>query len=199
MHEMRQNSPNASISAIILSGRRTLTMRRSLAVLTIAGLLLVKAPVNANEPLLGLFRDYLESLRVQAGIPGLSAALVGRDDIIWEHAFGWADTEQFIAATTDTPFHVDGVTQLFTSTLVLQCVEHGLFALDTPIGEFSRSSPEPQATFRQVLTHTSGDQNDPVFAYSPRSARVCCRPQFEEVARGTHSAKRSRTNWNCWA
>jgi CubicO group peptidase (beta-lactamase class C family) len=142
-------------------------MRRSLAVLTIAVLALVKAPVSANEPLVGLFRDYLESLRVQAGIPGLSAALIGRDEIIWEHAFGWADIGRAVETTTDTPFHVDGVTQLFTATMVLQCVEAGLFALDTPIGQFSPRSSDPEATFRQILTHTLGDPDDPVFSYSP--------------------------------
>ena len=36
------------------------------------------------------FGDYLESLRVQTGIPGMAAALIGKNDILWSRAFGVA-------------------------------------------------------------------------------------------------------------
>jgi CubicO group peptidase (beta-lactamase class C family) len=142
-------------------------MRRFLVPGSLAIFLLVGAPARAqtSEPLLGLFRDYLESLRVQAGIPGLSAALVGRDNIIWDHSFGRQDVERSVPATIDTPYHLDGLTQLLTSALVLRCVEDGLLSLNTPLGQFSPAVPEPQATIGQLLTHTSGAPADPVFTH----------------------------------
>ena len=35
------------------------------------------------------FESYLESLRAQAGIPGMSAALVQNGQIVWERGFGF--------------------------------------------------------------------------------------------------------------
>ena len=109
-------------------------------------------PVHADDQsdglIFGRFGDYVESLRAQAGIPGLAAAIVGRDAILWERAFGWQDLERSIATRTDTPFHVDGVTQVFTAALVLRCVEEGRLSLDDTIGRFVSTSPNANATIR---------------------------------------------------
>jgi CubicO group peptidase (beta-lactamase class C family) len=153
-------------------------MRRALLVLTIAVLLLVSVPSHAQDLTLRRLSDaqdlvlrslgqYFESLRVQASIPGLAASIVGPDDIIWEQAFGRQDNERFIATRTDTPFHLDGLTQVFTAALVLRCVEEGSISLDDRIGQFKPDSPEPDATIRQILTHTSATSDGLVFAYRP--------------------------------
>ncbi len=142
-------------------------MRRSCLFLTIALLVLARAPVGADDLLLGLFGDYLESLRVQAEIPGLAAALVGEQDILWERAFGQQNVERFVATRTDTPFHLDGLTQTFTAALVLQCVEEGRLSLDDRLGQFEPGSPDANVTIRQALSHTSGAPGNLVFAYRP--------------------------------
>jgi CubicO group peptidase (beta-lactamase class C family) len=141
-------------------------MRRALPFM-VAAALLATAPVRANEPLLSLFRDYLEALRVQAGIPGLSAALVGRDDVIWEDAFGYQDVERAIPAAADTPYHLDGLTSVFTATLVLDCVEHGLFSLETPIAQLNPDAAGNEATVRDLLSHRFNDAGVPVFSFEP--------------------------------
>ena len=79
-------------------------MRRSFLVLTIAVVLLARAPVRADDLVLRLFGDYLDALRIQAGIPGVSAAIVGDNDIIWERAFGQQDVARSIRTKSDTPF-----------------------------------------------------------------------------------------------
>jgi CubicO group peptidase (beta-lactamase class C family) len=109
--------------------------------------------------------DYLESLRVQAGIPGLAAAVVGPDGVVWERAFGRQDLERAIATTPDTPFHLDGLTQLFTAAVVLRCVEEGRLSLDDRIARFSPDNSEANATIRQLLTHTAGASGSLAFAY----------------------------------
>jgi CubicO group peptidase (beta-lactamase class C family) len=142
-------------------------MRTVLSIVTI-GVVTLSAPARANEPILGLFREYLESLRIQAGIPGLSAVIVGRDEVIWEQGFGFQDIEEGTPATPRTAYHLDGLTQLFTSALVLRCVERGVFTLDTPIGEVNPTSPEPEWTIGELLTHTRPDPVEAaVFAYDP--------------------------------
>ena len=52
-------------------------MRSRLLGLTIAAALLIPASGEAQDLIFDSFRDYLDSLRIQAGIPGLSVALVG--------------------------------------------------------------------------------------------------------------------------
>lgn len=142
-------------------------MRRSVLTLTAALLLLAFVPVRGQEVLYVLFRDYMESLRTQAGIPGMAAAIVGRNDVLWEQAFGQSDLERSIAARTDTPFHLAGLTQLFTATLVLRCIEEGRLSLDDQVGQFTNDDPEPERTIGQLLTHTSGTSENLLFAYRP--------------------------------
>jgi CubicO group peptidase (beta-lactamase class C family) len=142
-------------------------MRRSVLIVSIALLLFPRTPAGAEDVLLGLFEEYLESLRRQAGIPGLSAAIVGDEDILWERGFGLQDIERSIPASPDTPYHLDGLTQVFTAALALRCVEEGRLSLDERIGQFDPDSPEAGSTVRQVLTHTSSGPNGLVFNYDP--------------------------------
>jgi CubicO group peptidase (beta-lactamase class C family) len=162
-------------------------MRRPLLLLTIAVALLVRAPLNAQDLVLGPLGDYVESLRTQAGIPGLAASIIGPNDVIWERAFGRQDIERNIATRTDTPFHLDGLTQVFTATLVLRCVEEGYLSLDDRIGQFEPDSPDANATIRQILTHTSGTPDNLMFAYQPErlaplssAIRACANTSFRE-------------------
>ena len=163
-------------------------MRRPLLLLTIAVSLLVRVPVHAQDLVLRRLGDYFESLRVQAGIPGLAASIIGPDALIWEQAFGRQDNERSIATRIDTPFHLDGLTQVFTAALVLRCVEEGRLSLDDRIGQFKPDSPDANATIRQILTHTSGASDDLVFAYRPerleplaRAIRACTGDSFRET------------------
>jgi CubicO group peptidase (beta-lactamase class C family) len=163
-------------------------MRRLLLILTIAGLLLVRAPLEAQDLVLSRLGDYFDALRVQAGIPGLAASIVGPDDVVWEQAFGRQDIERSLATRADTPFHLDGLTQVFTATMVLRCVEEGRLSLDDRIGQFKANSPDADATIRQVLSHTSGPPDGLVFAYRPerldpltRAIRACTDDSFRET------------------
>jgi CubicO group peptidase (beta-lactamase class C family) len=148
------------------SGRCCHNMRRPLLVLAIAFVLL-GAPRAAEDLRLERFGDYVESLRLQTGIPAVAAAIIGNNDVLWQRAFGRQDLERSIAARPDTPFHVDGLTQIFTASMVLRCVEEGTLSLDNQVGSFVPRSPEPNATIGQLLTHTSGPADNLVFAYRP--------------------------------
>jgi CubicO group peptidase (beta-lactamase class C family) len=144
-------------------------MHRILFTTIVGVMLLVPARPGAQSdaPVFKLIRDYIEALRVQAGIPALAVAVVGRDNIVWEQAFGRQDVDRSLAARTDTPFHIDGLTQLFTASYVLRCVEEGRLSLNDRIGDFKSDVPEPNATIRQLLTHTSGPPGNPSFQYDP--------------------------------
>ena len=139
-------------------------MKRVCSILTIGLLLFARAPARADDLLLDRFTSYLESLRIQAGIPGLSAAVVGGSDVLWSRGFGRADVERGIPARSDTLFHLDGVTQVFTASLVLRCVEEGRLSLEDRIGAILPGIRDGNATVRQLLTHTA---DGGVFSYQP--------------------------------
>jgi CubicO group peptidase (beta-lactamase class C family) len=119
----------------------------------------------ALDQRLALFAGYLDGLRVQAGIPGLSAAVVVDRHIVWEQGFGYQDAEARIAATPDTPYPVASLTKTFASTLLLQCVEAGRLDLDAPIRQYTSAVPDVSATVRQVLSMTSDTPAGSVYRY----------------------------------
>jgi CubicO group peptidase (beta-lactamase class C family) len=142
-------------------------MRRSILGLIAAAILLAYSPVHADDLVYSRFADYVDSLRVQIGIPGLAAAIVGTNDVLWERGFGYQNVERAIPMRPDTPVHVDGLTQTLTAAYVLRCGEEGHLALDDSIGAYVLGVPEPTATFRQLLSHTSISNGVLTFLYRP--------------------------------
>jgi CubicO group peptidase (beta-lactamase class C family) len=134
----------------------------------LVSLALVQGPLAlppTRDQFLSLFGNYIETLRVQAGIPGLAGAIVGDTDLLWQQSFGQQDIGASVATRTDTPFHFDGLTQLVTATMVLQCLDQGRLTLDTLIVNYTPSSPNASATVGQVLSHTSGPPGNLTFNY----------------------------------
>ena len=119
-----------------------------------------------------VFGAYLDSLRDQAGIPGLAAAIVDAKGIVWERAYGRQNVGNSLATRTDTPFNADGLTQTITAAMVLRCAEERRLTLDDTVGSFGVSTPEPDATIRQLLTHTSGAPDNLTYLLSARAPRA---------------------------
>jgi CubicO group peptidase (beta-lactamase class C family) len=122
---------------------------------------------SAQELPYALFERYIEPLRQQSGIPGLSAAIVRAGRIEWEKGFGHQDVEQSIAATADTPYSLGGVTQSFTAVLLGICVDRHALDVDEPIRKWVPTFPEPAATVRHVLAHASDPPPGTKFRYDP--------------------------------
>jgi CubicO group peptidase (beta-lactamase class C family) len=112
-----------------------------------------------------LFGRYLEALRRQLGIPGLSAAILKDERVVWERGVGLQDVENHTPATVDTPYRIASLTKTFTSVLLLRCVERGTLDLDEPIRRYTTAIPEPSATVRQVFTHLSAGVPGAAFHY----------------------------------
>lgn len=116
---------------------------------------------------LSLLETYLDALRQQAGIPGMSGLVLRDGNVVWEKGLGFQDVGAHIAATPDTPYLVGDLSQTVASALLLECVEQRRFGLDDPIQQFGLSAPEPTATARQLLSHASNDPTKNGFLYSP--------------------------------
>jgi CubicO group peptidase (beta-lactamase class C family) len=127
-----------------------------IAALALAGFGVLCNGAGAQNLAFSLFERYVEPLRVQLGIPGLSAAIVQDGQIVWEKGFGQSDVENFVVAKPDTPYNIADLTQTFTTILLAQCAERGRLQADDPIRRWVPTAADPPATLRQVLSHSSG-------------------------------------------
>jgi CubicO group peptidase (beta-lactamase class C family) len=163
-------------------------MRRPGVAALVATLLFLCVPAQAQVIVYEVFGAYLDSLRDQAGIPGLAAAIVDTNGIVWERAYGRQDVGRTLATRTDTPFNADGLTQTITAAMVLRCAEERRLSLDDSVGTFGIVSTEPDATIRQLLTHTSGPPENLTFLLRPERlaplwpiVRACAVDSFRET------------------
>ena len=142
-------------------------MRRvgPIAVITalLTGTVVAQNPGGALEIGTTAFESYVESLRLQAGIPAISGALVRNGDIVWERGLGFANLENSVRATPDTTYPIADLSQTFAAVLILRCVERGQLDLDEPLRRYGVAGAAANATLRQALSHTSGGS----FRYEP--------------------------------
>jgi CubicO group peptidase (beta-lactamase class C family) len=113
-------------------------------------------PAKVNAETWEKFEAKLEYLRQQMKIPGMSAAVIMDQKLVWAKGFGYADLENRVEATPDTPYNLASVTKTVAATLVMQLVQEGMISLDDPVSKYGVEL-ESQGTIlvRHLLTHTS--------------------------------------------
>jgi CubicO group peptidase (beta-lactamase class C family) len=114
-----------------------------------------------------LFERYLDALRQQARIPGLSAVMVQSGQIVWERGFGHREIEGSLPATPDTPYPIGDLSQTFAAALIERGAEHGALQLTDPIRTWSSAIPEPNVTLQHLLAHASDASARSGFRYDP--------------------------------
>ncbi len=99
----------------------------------------------------------LETLRANAGIPGISASIVFPDGGVWEGSAGLRDVALKSPVTAETVFPAGSISKTFTSALTLALVEDGRIGLDVPVVAYLPAlKVDPTITIRQLLDHRSG-------------------------------------------
>ncbi len=78
----------------------------------------------------------LEELRQTLKIPGVSAAIVKDQKLLWVKGLGSADVGNKIPATPETNYRIASLTKPFASTLLMQLVEQGTLDLDEPMAKY---------------------------------------------------------------
>jgi CubicO group peptidase (beta-lactamase class C family) len=122
------------------------------------------ARAQSNLPV-SLFERYVEALRQQSGIPGMSAAIVQNGRVVWDAGFGYQDVEALIRPTGDTPYPVFGLTQALSSTVVLQqCMEQRYLELTDRVQRWNPEFDESATTVAQLMSHTTSAG---AFKYDP--------------------------------
>src|SRR5262245_46391314 len=99
------------------------------------------------------------------GVPSISVAAIRDNEVAWLEAYGWANRENRVSATTHTPYMLASSSKPITATVVMVACEQGRMHLNQPINEFlvprigSRLGDADAITVRDVLMHRSGVPN----------------------------------------
>jgi CubicO group peptidase (beta-lactamase class C family) len=116
----------------------------------------------APEPLAGELSSRVHRFQRTKRIPGVSAAVARRGEILWQEAIGLSDVEAGTEATPDTQYRVGSITKTFTAVAIMQLRDAGVLALDDRLGGHIAEAAHPGPTIRRLLAHSSGLQREPV-------------------------------------
>jgi CubicO group peptidase (beta-lactamase class C family) len=121
---------------------------------------MIRDPSAQNGTLVTLTGGWFEELmgHYRGQVPGACVLVLHEGEPVIRRAFGMADLEQQIEATSATNYRLASVTKQFTAAAVLKLMEEGAVTLDAPLTEWFPALPDcaARATPRQLLTHTSG-------------------------------------------
>ena len=141
---------------------------------------------SASDPFDKIRDDIRQSLE-RDSIPSLAVAVAKEGKVIWEEGFGWANKEQQVKATSDTPYSIASISKPITATALMVLVERGLIKLDQPANEYLGKSKliahmgdADQATVRRLANHTAGLPLHYQFFYADENYQ---KPEMDESIR----------------
>jgi CubicO group peptidase (beta-lactamase class C family) len=103
-------------------------------------------------------------------VPGLSIALIDREELAWAKGYGVVEAGCEEPVTADTIFQAASISKPLTAMIALHLVEDGLLDLDAdvndvlhswkiPLSKYTqavRNGTRPKVTLRGLLSHTAG-------------------------------------------
>src|SRR5512147_2770690 len=134
--------------------------------LVLLGLAQPSSAQSAPDSSYTAFDAYVRSELTRLRVPGAAVAVIRGDSLVHAILFGRAD-ESGRAITLETPFMIGSISKSMTALAVLQLVDAGRVALDSPVtrylpwfrqtiaGRLERKGAE-QVTIRQLLNQNSG-------------------------------------------
>jgi len=119
-----------------------------------------------------LIEVWLDAQKDYEKLPGISAAVIEDQQVLWSGAFGQANTARNTPMTPETLCSICSISKLFTSVAVMTLYDEGKLRLDDTVEEllpnynlkqqFPESGP---ITIRSLLTHSSGLPREAVNPY----------------------------------
>ncbi|WP_148616490.1 serine hydrolase domain-containing protein [Nocardioides rubriscoriae] len=96
-------------------------------------------------------------------VPGVAAGVVRHGELVWHDGVGAADVARpDVAPGRDDQFLVASISKTFTAVMIMQLRDEGRLSLDDRLDRHLPGSPHGEVTLRQMLSHTSGIQREPV-------------------------------------
>jgi CubicO group peptidase (beta-lactamase class C family) len=103
------------------------------------------AQLAATDPV-QTFEQEVERLRKELNIPGISVAVLRRQEVVFARGFGYADVENEIPATENTPYYIASCTKPFAAAVIMQLVEVGQLDLDAAMADILNDAAFPFPT-----------------------------------------------------
>jgi CubicO group peptidase (beta-lactamase class C family) len=94
--------------------------------------------------------------------PSISTAVVRKGEQVFAHSVGLADVAGETAPTDDTQYRMGSITKTFTAVLLLALRDEGRLGLEDPLDRHLPGTRHGAVTLRQLVTHLSGLQREPV-------------------------------------
>jgi len=133
---------------------------RSLSVITFVVVLVAaaSAQTSLSPDTIKQIDQIVEKARAEQKLPAVSVAIELKGNVIFKKAYGLADLENDLPATTETLIRTASVAKPMTAVGALQLAEAGKLDLDAPIQKYCPEFPEKKwpVTTRQLLGHLSG-------------------------------------------
>jgi len=86
------------------------------------------------------FEEELQNLQKRSRIPGMSIAVLREQHVTFAKGFGYADIENQIQATENTPYYIASLTKPFGATVLMCLVEEGRLNLDDAMRDLLKES-----------------------------------------------------------
>ncbi len=103
----------------------------------------------------------LEKLSNPSKFVGFSVAVVSKDSVLYQNAFGFADKENKMPYTTQTVQNIASVSKTFIGVCLMKAIELGYFDLETNINDvlpfhvINPHFPKENIKIKHLVTHTS--------------------------------------------
>jgi methyl acetate hydrolase len=151
-------------------------MKRLLAVLLLVCVATLRAAPALPPAGVAALSDTLRTVTDRGDVPGVVVAVVNRDALLYNEAFGLSSTLTARRMTKDTIFNMASMTKPITSVGIMMLVDEGKLKLDDEVatylpkfsnpvvfvrfndapGTFETRPARRPITIRHLLTHTSG-------------------------------------------
>jgi CubicO group peptidase (beta-lactamase class C family) len=99
--------------------------------------------------------DTFYNTRVAGGFNG-SVIVATKGQIIYERYFGYAQVENDLKVSKETPTQLASTSKPFTAAAICLLKDRGLLQFDDLVTKYIPSFPYPEITIRNLLTHRSG-------------------------------------------
>ncbi|MGA2741661.1 MAG: serine hydrolase domain-containing protein [Bryobacteraceae bacterium] len=135
----------------------TMQFRRSITFLILAALS-AAAQTGESVALSAQADQIVTAAMRQQQIPAMTVAAALGDRFVYSGAFGTADLENAVPATTETLFRTGSIAKPISAAAAMTLVDSGRLDLDAPVQTYCAAFPRKRwpITTRELLSHTSG-------------------------------------------
>ena len=151
-------------------------MKRTLWLLPLVLVTAISAAPTLPQERSAALSTFLKTATDRGDVPGVAVAVVNKDGLLYNEAFGQSSTLTKRAMTKDTIFNMASMTKPVTSVAIMILVDEGKLKLDDEVakylpkwkdplviskfneadGSFETRPAKRAITIRHLLTHTSG-------------------------------------------